>query len=554
MKRVLMGHRGVGKSSLLQRHEQYFPGIPSFDLDLEIEKEIGRKVSDIFTQDGETVFRRHELNIFQKIITGDHFIIAVGGGFVPTQISPDIEAIFVSRRTDEDGRLFLNRPRIHQDLSELDESIKLYQDRHQNFLKRADFIYQMPEGIKEFNQIEFEILSGASKGRGEIYLTVQKNNDFEMQHNFLELRTDIFSSEEIKEIVLRYPEKSYLISFRSNINAEAFYLGSDKIIYDWGLELGNPPKDFLSFNNLISIHDESIFDGMEKLKLFPQTLLKLCPVIDSWEELFAGYRWQQESPTSRSFLPRTAQGRSKYRWFRTLATKFQKINFVQGFTEIEDQPSWFELLQHQASREFGAVLGDPIHHSRSVAEQSVLAIPLMEKDFKTALPFLTELGLNHAAVTSPLKKIAGDVNSLVLKKGHWVGTSTDHYGFKKLFDQIPSKLQDRIAVWGGGGVISALKKEIPQAEFFSARTGRAKNLSAMMLPQILIWAAPRNSEIKFPQEIYPQWNPEIVLDLNYTDNSMGIECAKKYKCSYVSGLQMFLEQAKYQRKFWKDNL
>ena len=227
---------------------------------------------------------------------------------------------------------------------------------------------------------------------------------------------------------------------------------------------------------------------------------------------------------------------------------------MQGFTVIEDQPSWYELLQHRNSREFGAVLGDPIHHSRSVIEQSVLAVPLMEKDFKIALPFLAELGLNHAAVTSPLKKIAGDVNSLILKKGQWVGTSTDHYGFKKLIDQIPADLQNRIAVWGGDGIIPALKKEIPQGHFFSARTGVAKEPNLMIMPEILIWAAPRNPEIKFPQEIYSNWNPKFVLDLNYTDNSMGIECAKKYSCSYVSGLEMFLEQAQYQRKFWKDNL
>ena len=274
MKRVLFGHRGVGKSSLLQRHQDYFPGVPTFDLDLEIEKEVGKKLSEIFIQDGEIGFRRHELSTFKKITTGDHFIIAVGGGFDPLNIPTDIEAIFVSRLTDADGRLFLNRPRIRRDLSELDESLQLYQDRHQNFLKRADFVYQMPEGIKGFNQIEFEILSGASKGSIEIYLTVQKNSSFELQHNFLELRTDIFSSEEIKEIVFRNPEKNYLISFRSKMDTLAFYLGSDRIIYDWGLELGNPPEDFLSFNNLISIHDGSIFDGMEKLKLFPQTHLK----------------------------------------------------------------------------------------------------------------------------------------------------------------------------------------------------------------------------------------------------------------------------------------
>lgn len=554
MKRVLMGHRGVGKSSLLQRHKEYFPGVPSFDLDQEIEKHTGKKIADIFTREGETAFRHYELEVFKKIMTTENFIISVGGGFRPDQIPSDIEAIFVSRRTDSDGRIFLNRPKINSALSDLEDSLALYQARHQNFLKRADFIYQMPEGIKEFDQVEFEILSGATTGSVKAYLTVHKNNIYETQHNLLELRTDVFSHEEIEQIVRQHPDKEFLISFRSKENTRMFNFASEKIIYDWGLELGNPSEEFLLFNNMISIHDGKIQDCIEKLRLYPQTFLKLCPVIDSWEELILGYRWQQENPTARSFLPRTREGKSKYRWFRILSPRFQRINFVQGFTEIDDQPSWYELYKHLDTLKFGAVLGNPIHHSRSVTEQNVIAIPLEEKDFELALPFLTELGLNYAAVTSPLKKIAGDVNSLVLKKGKWIGTSTDHYGFKKLADLIPTNLRDYIAVWGGDGVLQALRKEIPQAQFFSARTGLPKGDSHHTVPQVVIWAAPRTPEVKMPHEIYPQWSPQMVLDLNYADNSMGIECAKTYNCKYVSGLEMFLEQAKYQREFWKENL
>ncbi len=554
MKRALIGHRGVGKSSLLQRHKEYFPGVPAFDLDHEIEKNTGKNIADIFSNEGEESFRCHELETFNKLLSLDHFVIAVGGGFNPENIPKQVETIFVSRRTDADGRLFLNRPKINSELSDLDDSLVLYQARHQNFLKRADFIYQMPEGLKDFDQIEFEILSRTTTCHIKSYLTVYKKTVFELQHQFLELRTDIFSQEEIQEIVSQNSEKDYLISYRSSQNTQPFAVTGNKVIYDWGLELGNPPKDFLSFNNMISIHDGKIEEGIEKLALYPQTLLKLCPVIDSWEELILGYRWQQENPTARHFLPRTHQGPSKYRWFRILAEQFQKINFVHGFTDIDDQPSWYELLKHQDNKNFGAVLGNPIHHSRSVTEQDVLAIPIEEKDFAIALKFLTELGMNRAAVTSPLKKVAGDVNTLVLKNKQWVGTSTDHYGFQKLVEQIPVELLNSVAVWGGEGVLPALKKEIPNIHCFSARSGKLKTADMIKNPLVLIWAAPRTPEVQFPQSIYPDWNPQIILDLNYTDHSLGIECAKKYHCKYVSGLVMFLEQARYQREFWKENL
>ncbi len=38
MRRVFIGHRGVGKTSLLRRHQGYFPDVAHFDLDAEIEK------------------------------------------------------------------------------------------------------------------------------------------------------------------------------------------------------------------------------------------------------------------------------------------------------------------------------------------------------------------------------------------------------------------------------------------------------------------------------------------------------------------------------------
>lgn len=60
MKRVFIGHRGVGKSSLLERHQGYFPDVPAFDLDQVITDKENQPVSEIFAQQGETVFRNLE--------------------------------------------------------------------------------------------------------------------------------------------------------------------------------------------------------------------------------------------------------------------------------------------------------------------------------------------------------------------------------------------------------------------------------------------------------------------------------------------------------------
>ncbi len=547
MKRVLIGHRGVGKSSLLVRHKEYFPGVPHFDLDQEIENQTQRKIYDIFTQEGESYFRNLELETFKRLISLNHFVISLGGGFSPQNIPKDIETIFVSRRTDSDGRLFLGRPKINQQLSDLEDSLALYHRRHQHFLDRADFIYHMPEGINRFDELEKQILQ-SSTSSVKAYRTVLKNTSEELLHHALELRTDILTANEIQFIVKQYPQKSFLISYRRSGDQILNIPLATNILFDWALELGSPLSDFMRPANVLSIHDLSIEAAITQFKKFPQIQLKLCPEIDSWDELILGYRWQQENPMARSFLPRTREGKSKFRWFRILATQFQKINFVQSFIEMDDQPSFYDLMSLKYPT-WGAVLGNPIHHSFSPIEQRIIAVPLDEKDFAQALPFLTELGMRYAAVTSPLKTVAGNINSLAYKNGQWIKASTDQYGFKKLLEQIPAGLSHQVAVWGGEGVLPALKKVLPDLQCYSARTGTLKNTGPERTPEILIWAAPRFSGVKFPN-----WAPQIVLDLNYTADSMGLECAKKFNCEYVSGLSMFLEQAKYQREFWKENL
>ncbi len=67
MKRIFIGHRGVGKSSLLKRHKEYFPEVRHFDLDFEIENRTGKKIQNIFTEHGEDYFRKIEQETFFEL-------------------------------------------------------------------------------------------------------------------------------------------------------------------------------------------------------------------------------------------------------------------------------------------------------------------------------------------------------------------------------------------------------------------------------------------------------------------------------------------------------
>ena len=67
MIKVLVGHRGVGKSSLLIRLQSYFPKDKFLDLDREIESRQNKNISEIFKLQGEAKFRQIELETFIEI-------------------------------------------------------------------------------------------------------------------------------------------------------------------------------------------------------------------------------------------------------------------------------------------------------------------------------------------------------------------------------------------------------------------------------------------------------------------------------------------------------
>jgi len=570
MKRIFIGHRGVGKTELLKRHQAYFFDEPHFDLDQEIEKLQEKKISDIFMSEGETAFRKIELKIFNKVIQNENFVIALGAGFDCKNIPTNIELIYISRRTDSEGRIFLNRPRLSSDLTPLQEFAERFKKRELFFRDRANFIYHIPEDLKTESQIEKNILNQNYKIlNGYVTATTDKIN----QNINAELRTDIFSTEEIKKIILEN-KNIFLISYRKTTTTYPFTMGP----IDWALELGAVPEQLKNAKLIVSNHDDTIETAIEKFKTYDKFQQKLCPIITSWPDLQVGHKWQTENPQQRNFLPRTplSEKKSKWRWYRQLQFLKQKINFIQGSQDFDDQPSLFEYLNLKTQPQFAAVLGQPVHHSKTPITQgkifnlNTLAIPIAESEFEMAIPILQDMGLVAAAVTSPLKNKAGKlcgktqaINSLVLKNNVWVGTNTDDFGLEKLIEQISDYKSMTFAVWGGGGILNSIHKILPTAIFYSAQTGQVRDVSQttnkniqIKNPDVVIWAAPRKSEIQMPSS---DWIPKYIIDLNYTENSMGLEYAQRQNThtrpiKYISGDKMFYAQAEKQLQFWIENL
>jgi shikimate 5-dehydrogenase len=185
-----------------------------------------------------------------------------------------------------------------------------------------------------------------------------------------------------------------------------------------------------------------------------------------------------------------------------------------------------------------------------------------------AMEVLRRLGLRFAAVTSPLKPRAfalaeqswvsqeasalRTANTLAWdpRSQAWHGTNTDILGLESLLASF--RELDPVAIWGAGGTLEAIRGVVPNALAFGARSGksRADGRSAEeFAPSAVIWGVGRSrvDEMKWPPE---QWRPQVVIDLNYSEDSPGREYAMSVGAQYVSGIVMFHRQGEGQRKFW----
>ena len=429
--------------------------------------------------------------------------------------------------------------------------------------------------------------------------------------HFFELRDDQLSNKELEYLLKIIPKYRQLLSFRSKKNKTFKKCikpkkkdGVQSVHYDWPLERGPAP---FSPPPVLSLHERK---ARESIKGLGQRLIqhkaghfKLAVPIKNFSELREGHFWFLNDIQNRSFLPvssspSTQSQHGRWRWYRQIFGPYMKYHFIrEGPSFVTDQPFLYEhlialnvknslsLSKNKSRVEkqpcfplFSAVVGDPVELSaspgfhRSFFEKKgmiFVKIKMSEKEMnKKSLKILQQLGLRFLAVTSPLKKKAfslcdttdpvarslGVINTLVWSHQKWKGFNTDLYGFKKLKEktlhQLSNPFQD-VAVWGGGGVLPLLKKELPCADFYSARSGHKKHKTYVNKrgPETVIWAVGRHRMpfCRFPPSF---WQPKWVLDLNYTEDSPGREYALLSGAKYISGKKMFENQALKQHQLF----
>ncbi|WP_040692242.1 shikimate kinase, partial [Nocardia vinacea] len=78
---VLVGPPGAGKSTIGRKLAREL-GVELYDTDAGIERETGRTIPEIFTEDGEPEFRRIEEQVVRRAILAERGVVSLGGGAV----------------------------------------------------------------------------------------------------------------------------------------------------------------------------------------------------------------------------------------------------------------------------------------------------------------------------------------------------------------------------------------------------------------------------------------------------------------------------------------
>jgi shikimate 5-dehydrogenase/shikimate kinase/3-dehydroquinate dehydratase len=591
---LIIGHRGTGKTSLAQRLGIYLSlsnkTIPIADLDREIEKSVNQSISDIFSLMGEEQFRKLEISYLQQMIKAPSWIISVGAGLEISKIiiPKDAKILWLQRKSDKQGRVFFNRPRLNPEISPLQEFKNRYEARHPQYAKQANSYYDLPEGLGSFDEIERELFFGQPDfSQAGITLfpehlesehTVDQLKSFKFR--FYEIRNDILNKDQIEKALSLFTDNQILFSLRNDQNIKNEYF--EKFNFDCAIELekhADPNKN----KGILSMHNRDSNLSFEKLlSQFSENKkewghLKLAVPIYNFQELKQGLDWQNEDSQNRSFLPMSEDGR--WYWVRLWLKGKQKINFCAlAKPSASDQPTFYQWLAtpERSSQElrFAAVLGSPVLHSYSPIEHREFfshwkmpfwSITINADEWDEALPILEFMGLKAAAITSPLKQKAfqwvnqkdatanslGSINTIIKSNEGWRGTNTDLEGLSQLLQSVLT--HQPVFIWGGGGTLPVIQKILPHAVAWSTTTQQPRlanqHETSKLQPKTIIWAG--SPQANFPPE---NWAPQFVVDLNYREDSRAREYAMKHNAQYVSGLQMFKVQAEEQQRFWQNTV
>ncbi|WP_010678100.1 shikimate kinase [Bacillus timonensis] len=163
----LTGFMGAGKTTIGAKLGEALH-LPVIDTDQFIEEKVGKRIADIFSENGEQTFREYERSYLKEIPTSD-IVITTGGGIVIQEenrqwmlenghvifLYCDIEKIFERVQIDPARPLF--------DTEKKENTIKLYNER-MPFYNEAH--YKLDTTEKNLAEVVTDILSWLHTQKG----------------------------------------------------------------------------------------------------------------------------------------------------------------------------------------------------------------------------------------------------------------------------------------------------------------------------------------------------------------------------------------------------
>ena len=155
---VLIGMMGSGKTTVAKELSKLLPDYTLIDIDEEIEKTTGKKISEIFLKYGEKHFRMLESEKIKSFASGYNQIISLGGGAFENEFSRNLllksskviylktsPAVIYDRIKNEYHRPLLKN-------NSIDRIVEILTKREPNYLKSHIIIEtdkKTPEKIAE---------------------------------------------------------------------------------------------------------------------------------------------------------------------------------------------------------------------------------------------------------------------------------------------------------------------------------------------------------------------------------------------------------------------
>jgi len=240
-----------------------------------------------------------------------------------------------------------------------------------------------------------------------------------------------------------------------------------------------------------------------------------------------------------------------------------------------------------------AVIGDPVRQSLSpaifnaafaAAERDALYMPLPGGHFDEVLRLAEQAGVRGLSVTMPFKRDAltasatatevarriGAANTLRFEDGAWHAHNTDGEGLLAALGPHVDVVGRGVAVLGAGGAARAAAVSLLDAgahvTLYARDADRATQVAADIdcagrrlvdyepgAAEVVINATPLGMAAtdETPIPTAGLRGEELVLDMIYRPSvTRFLRAARERGCTAVSGLEMFLEQAAAQHRWW----